>query len=231
MVRIVEQHKAFAALKDSICPSILEQIEWTKIESRRCSIQPSLDDVLECTMRGRGFVVDLRQSHCTCGYWQLSGVPCVHAVAGLAFMRYDITDYVDQWYSVATAKKAYAKGIPPFTGREDWREVEGTQVLPPSYKVLPGRPKKNRRKEPGEIATRPSRTGVGTIMRKQGVTMHCSRCGQPDHNIRGCNMTPEEAASLPQVPPPKPIGRPRRQPVERPHPVQPNAQVHCMEIG
>ncbi|CAN1124827.1 hypothetical protein LINPERHAP2_LOCUS2569, partial [Linum perenne] len=240
MVRIVEQHKAFAALKDSICPSILEQIEWTKIESRRCSIQPSLDDVLECTMRGRGFVVDLRQSHCTCGYWQLSGVPCVHAVAGLAFMRYDITDYVDQWYSVATAKKAYAKGIPPLTGREDWREVEGTQVLPPPYKVLPGRPKKNRRKEPGEIATRPSRTGVGTIMRKQGVTMHCSRCGQPDHNIRGCNMTPEEAASLPQVPPPKPIGRPRRQPVERPHPVQPNAQPapprkvrckHCKHYG
>ncbi|CAN1163833.1 hypothetical protein LINPERPRIM_LOCUS32826, partial [Linum perenne] len=100
----------------------------------------------------------------------------------------------------------------------DWKEVVGLPILPPPYKVMPGRPKKNRRKEPGEISTRPSHTGVGEMMRKTGATMHCSRCGQADHNVRGCKMTSEEAASLPKPPPPKPVGRPRRRPIEEPHP-------------
>ncbi|CAN1339465.1 hypothetical protein LINPERPRIM_LOCUS38499 [Linum perenne] len=216
MVRMVDQHKAFAAMKDVICPTILEQIEWTKIQARTCIIQPSLDGVLECTDHGRGFVVDLRQSRCTCGYWQLSGVPCLHGIAAMSYMRYDFKGYVNEWYSVQLAKKAYTKGIPPLPGREDWIEVDGLPVLPPPYRVMPGRPKKNRRKEPGEVLTRPSRTGVGTMMRKTGAVMHCSRCGQSDHNVRGCKKTAEEVAALPKPPPPNPVGRPRRRPTQEP---------------
>ncbi|CAN1801412.1 hypothetical protein LINPERHAP1_LOCUS22954 [Linum perenne] len=96
MVRMVDQHKSFTAMRDVICPTILEQIEWTKIEVRTCVIQPSLDDVLQCTDHGRGFVVDLRRSRCTCGYWQLSGVPCLHGTAAMSYMRYDIKGYVDR---------------------------------------------------------------------------------------------------------------------------------------
>ncbi|CAN1730168.1 hypothetical protein LINPERHAP1_LOCUS852, partial [Linum perenne] len=163
----------------------------------------------------RGFVGDVRRHRCTCGYWQLSGVPCIHGIAALSYMRYDIKGYVDNWYSVELAKKAYTKGVPPLPGREDWADVEGLPVLPPPHKVMPGRPKKNRRKEPGEVPTRPSRTGVGIMMRKAGVVMHCSRCGQSDHNLRGCKMTAEEVAALPPPPPPpRPVGRPRCRPLE-----------------
>ncbi|CAN1825485.1 hypothetical protein LINPERHAP1_LOCUS31190 [Linum perenne] len=168
MVRMVEQHNAFKRMKDAICPTILEQIEWTKLEARTCIIQPSLDDVLECSNRGKGFVVDLQRKCCTCGYWQLSGVPCMHAIVAISYMRYDINNYIHEWYSVQVARRAYTKGIQPLPGREDWKEVDGNQVLPPPYKVLPGRPKKNRRKEPGEIPTRPTRTGVGMIRQEDG---------------------------------------------------------------
>ncbi|CAN1787228.1 hypothetical protein LINPERHAP1_LOCUS17557 [Linum perenne] len=143
----------------------------------------------------------------------------------MSYMRYDIKGYVDKWYSVELAKKAYAKGIPPLPGHEDWVEVEGLPVLPPPYKVMPGRPKKNRRKEPGEVSTRPSRTGVGRMMKKTGAVMHCSRCGQADHNVRGCKMTPKDAANLPKPPPPKLVGRPRRRPIQEPHPDEENDQV------
>ncbi|CAN1185109.1 hypothetical protein LINPERHAP2_LOCUS37359 [Linum perenne] len=226
MVRMVEQHNAFKRMKDAICPTILEQIEWTKLEARTCIIQPSLDDVLECSNRGRGFVVDLQRKCCTCGYWQLSGVPCMHAIVAISYMRYDINNYIHEWYSVQVARRAYTKGIQPLPGREDWKEVDGNQVLPPPYKVLPGRPKKNRRKEPGEIPTRPTRTGVGMVMRRIGATMHYGRCGQADHNVRGCKMTPEEALNLPKPPPPKPVGRPRRRPVPEPQPEEGTAEVN-----
>ncbi|CAN1160687.1 hypothetical protein LINPERHAP2_LOCUS23481 [Linum perenne] len=79
---------------------------------------------------------------------------------------------------------------------------------------MPRRPKKNRRKEPGEVSTRPSLTGVGTMMRKTGAVMHCSRCGQSDHNVRGCKLTDEEVVTIPPPPPPRPVGRPRRRPIE-----------------
>ncbi|CAN1139755.1 hypothetical protein LINPERPRIM_LOCUS23846, partial [Linum perenne] len=69
-------------------------------QARTCIIQPSLDDVLQCTDHGRVFVVDLRRHICTCGYWQLSGVPCVHGVAAISYMRYDVIEYVDQYYTV-----------------------------------------------------------------------------------------------------------------------------------
>ncbi|CAN1785572.1 hypothetical protein LINPERHAP1_LOCUS16916 [Linum perenne] len=129
-------------------------------------------------------------------------------------MRYDIKGYVDNWYSVELAKKAYIKGIPPLPGREDWADVKGLPVLPPPHKVMLGHPKKNRRKELGEVPTRPSRTRVGTMMRKTGAVMHCSRCEQFDHNVRGCKMTAEEVTGLPPPPPPRLVGRPRRRPVE-----------------
>ncbi|CAN1335637.1 hypothetical protein LINPERPRIM_LOCUS36838 [Linum perenne] len=240
MVRMVDQHKAFAAMRDVICPSILEQIEWTKIQARTCIIEPSLDDVLQCTDHGRGFIVDLRRHICTCGYWQLSGVLCVHGVAAIAYMRYDVTGYVEKCYSVQLAKKAYVKGVPPLPGREDWVDVEGLPVLPPPHKVMPGRPKKNRRKEPGEVSTRPSLTGVGTMMRKTRAVMHCSRCGQTDHNVRGCKMTDEEVAAIPPPPPPRPVGRPRRAPIEEQQQREGNDQPtrrrkirckHCKHFG
>ncbi|CAN1192943.1 hypothetical protein LINPERHAP2_LOCUS41785, partial [Linum perenne] len=225
MVRVVDQHKSFDTMRDVICPGIMEQIEWTKIASRTCVIQPSLDDVLECIDHGRGYVIDLRQLRCTRGYWQLNGVPCSHGIAAMSYMRYDVKGYVDKWYSVDLAKKAYTKGIPPLPGWDDWVDVEGLPILPPPYKAMPGRPKKNRRKEPGEVSTRPSRSGVGRMMKKTGAVMHCRRCGQADHNVRGCKMSDEEVAALPKPPPPKTVGRPRRTPIQEPRLEEDTAQV------
>ncbi|CAN1216048.1 hypothetical protein LINPERPRIM_LOCUS483 [Linum perenne] len=179
MVRMVDQHKAFAAMRDVICPTI-------------------------------------------------------------SYMRYDVTEYVEKYYTVHLAKKAYTKGVPPLPGREDWVDVEGLPVLPPPQKVMPGRPKKNRRKEPGEVSTRPSRTGVGKMMRKTGAVMHCSRCGHTDHNVRGCKMTDEEVAAIPPPPPPRPVGRPRRTPIEEQQQGEANDQParrrkirckHCKHFG
>ncbi|CAN1176839.1 hypothetical protein LINPERPRIM_LOCUS3834 [Linum perenne] len=52
------------------------------------------------------------------------------------------------------------------------------------------------------------------MMKKTGPVMHCSHCGQADHNMRGCKMTAEELDGLPKPPPPRPVGRPRRRPIQ-----------------
>ncbi|CAN1848043.1 hypothetical protein LINPERHAP1_LOCUS38775 [Linum perenne] len=73
----------------------------------------------------------------------------MHDIAAMSYMRYNINNYVDKWYSVELAKKAYTKGIPALLGREDWKEVVGLPILRPLYKVIPGRPKKEQEKGTG----------------------------------------------------------------------------------
>jgi hypothetical protein len=55
--------------------------------------------------------------------------------------------------------------------------MNATTVHPPIYTKVMGRPKKNRRKTPEEK----EQHGVKSITRA-GVTMHCSVCGNPNHN-------------------------------------------------
>jgi hypothetical protein len=56
-------------------------------------------------------------------------------------------------------------------------------VLPPLLKRLPGRPKKNRRKEPWEG------TETGTVA-KRSSTVRCVNCKQLGHNKRTCQRAP-----------------------------------------
>ncbi|CAN1128654.1 hypothetical protein LINPERHAP2_LOCUS4765 [Linum perenne] len=126
MVRMVDQHKSFTAMRDVICLTILEPIEWTKIEVRTCVIQPTM-----------------------------------------SYMRYDIKGYVDRlsWLRKLTQRAFH-----------HYLDVR-----------------------------------IGLKLRAY------RHCGQADHNVRGCKMTPEDAANLPKPPPPKPVGRPRRRPIQEPH--------------
>ncbi|WCJ25057.1 hypothetical protein M5689_006968 [Euphorbia peplus] len=65
--------------------------------------------------------------------------------------------------------------------------------LPPPFKVMPGRPKKNRRKDPTE--ERKKKVGKSTRL---GSIMKCSLCKDPSHNFRTC---PKKKDNPQHVPP------------------------------
>ncbi|CAN0857402.1 hypothetical protein LINGRAHAP2_LOCUS6741, partial [Linum grandiflorum] len=95
---------------------------------------------------------------------------------------------VHECYTVTFARKTYEVGIPALGGPEAWPTAEGLQVHPPVSRTLPGRPKKLRAREPIELGTVPSKDGVGTMVRKKGILMHCTKCQQPGHNKRKCTQ-------------------------------------------
>jgi alpha-galactosidase len=61
-----------------------------------------------------------------------------------------------------------------------WAESEMPKPKPPGYVKMPGRPKKSRRREPGEKAKR-------TKMAKIGGKIRCSKCKATGHNTTTCD--------------------------------------------
>jgi hypothetical protein len=65
------------------------------------------------------FIVDLDKKECTCRGWQLTGLPCVHAIAFIGTKRVDLEDYVVHYYSVEKLKAAYASVVPPMPSKDE----------------------------------------------------------------------------------------------------------------
>ncbi|CAK8567531.1 unnamed protein product [Lathyrus sativus] len=105
-------------------------------------------------------------------------IPCRHVVAALGFRNQHPEDYVDDYYSKETYAACYNFNVSPINGQDMWPEVNVEEMLPPSYKRGPDRPKKLRRKEPDEDHKK---------VRTQ-TSCCCTKCGVHGHNARSCSV-------------------------------------------
>ncbi|CAN1317730.1 hypothetical protein LINPERPRIM_LOCUS30539 [Linum perenne] len=142
--------------------------------------------VCEVKEYGLGFVVDLNNRTCSCGYYTLSGIPCVHAVAAISYLRLTVEDFVHELYKCARVAKAYGYGVPAIVGRQAWPKADGYAILPPPGRRMPGSPKKAHRKELAELQGVSRKSGPGMCLRRYGMVMHCRNCSKPGHNARAC---------------------------------------------
>ncbi|CAN0919232.1 hypothetical protein LINGRAHAP2_LOCUS31330 [Linum grandiflorum] len=120
-------------------------------------------------------------------------------------------------------------GIPALPGQQAWEEAEGTVIHPPRTRILPGRPKKNLRKEHQELEVKPAKSGVGKVVGRKGIVMHCRTCHAAGHNSRNC---PDKL--LPPVVGQGEGSRSRRRARNRSPEVQsrnPKRTVHCGKCG
>ena len=131
--------------------------------------------------KGVDFCVDTKLEKCSCRRWDLSGIPCSHAVAALRYDKIPPESRVNSCYSIETYCKAYEHIIMPCKDVSEWTKMNGRQIIPPPIQRKKGRRARNRRKQPEE---KQGKRGV-QINRKGGV-IHCGYCGAPGHNINGC---------------------------------------------
>ena len=141
------------------------------------------------------FIVDLDKRECTCRGWQLTGLPCVHALAFIGTRRVDLEDYVDHYYSVDMFKAAYATPVPPMPSKDEWEKLNlGFNLLPPKCNRAAGRPRKRRI------------VGVEEGGSSSKGRRRCKRCGGFGHLQKTCN----ETVADPDAPPPAPPKKKRR---------------------
>ena len=90
-------------------------IDW----SGSCHPINNGNNVFEVTQRKHyRFGVDLNRNNCTCGYWQVSGMPCAHAIAAIHTITSDLTSYIASCFYVEAFKRTYAHCLQPVNGMD-----------------------------------------------------------------------------------------------------------------
>jgi hypothetical protein len=192
MGRYVKMKQMIAKYQGPICPRIQNKLEVEKSNSREwvptCCGDKSLSK-FEVTYKGnicgKHYIVDIEHKTCSCGAWDLSGIPCAHSIVALAFDDHNIEDYVHTCYSAVSFAQAYGPCVYPINGPDLWPRNDREIPLPPPWRRQAGRPKKKRR-EHGELKN-PYK------MQRKNVSVRCSSCGVIGHNKRRCKDATDEA--------------------------------------
>ncbi|KAH6829192.1 hypothetical protein C2S53_011762, partial [Perilla frutescens var. hirtella] len=136
---------------------------------------------------GTRYAVNLEAHTCDCRRWELSGIPCKHAISAICAQGYDPEDYVHKCYSVETYVAVYAHAISPMNGDELWQKTGYIPPLPPAFgKKKKGRPQKERRFDANEDPKKKKNNGNLQKMTKQKFKVTCQLCGEEGHNRAGC---------------------------------------------
>ncbi|KAK2409988.1 hypothetical protein QL285_045383 [Trifolium repens] len=168
---------------EKLCPMQQSRLEKQKVKSNNWTPIWSSDgdgnryEVQNCQQK---MDVDLSVRTCTCRFWQLTGMPCAHAIAAIAYKNHKAEDYCSGWLTLGAYKASYNYFIQPTEGQEYWTHTEHEKPVPPPCRRRQGRPKRQRRKDSNEAHV--SRTKL----KRKYPEITCSRCGTEGHNIKGC---------------------------------------------
>ncbi|XP_074284004.1 uncharacterized protein LOC141608561 [Silene latifolia] len=199
MQRICQKREGAKSYEGRVMPYVEKYLERAKDESRFAHFMQSDEHEFEVELRGEQVVVNLKDRSCGCNHWNLTGLPCPHAMACLLEKRMDPKDYVDASYSKEKYMLTYANRVSPMPGARHWKPAGMPEPLSPALRTMSGRPKgKKRRKEAGEKEDQQLRRG------KRPKT--CSNCGGSGHYKRNCKNPPAPPKTAVRAP----GGRPQK---------------------
>ncbi|XP_020676180.1 uncharacterized protein LOC114578331 [Dendrobium catenatum] len=118
-------------------------------------------------------IVDVESKECTCRVWQLTGLPCIHAVAFIGMKEYPLWHtYVHDLYFVYRYRMAYEGAIGTLPDKDQWQVVEDVvDIGAPNTSRPRGRPKKRR---------------LPNFLEKDKKVHKCSRCSLWGHHRSTC---------------------------------------------
>ena len=144
-------------------------------------------------------VVNVTERTCTCRKWDLTGMPCKHAVASIWNMAENGLEpgipesWVHPTYWLTTWEEMYSFKINPCAGPEMWPPSDSPITLtPPDYHTPIGRPPKKRKKSAAELFDNMVKNGK---LIRAGKTVTCRKCNQKGHNSISCTGRPAQAQS------------------------------------
>ncbi|CAL9178687.1 unnamed protein product [Musa hybrid cultivar] len=157
---------------EALVPSANQKVQEEMIKARSLGVICSAGSVFEVSDESTK-IVNTETRECTCRRWQVTGLPCVHALAVLEQTNQCIYDYCSKYFSTGCYRLAYSLSINPIpdVGRPVCTNLfHAASTWPPRTRRLAGRPK--------EKPVEPR------IVIKRAV--HCSKCQGLGHNKQTC---------------------------------------------
>nr|KAJ0208375.1 hypothetical protein LSAT_V11C500248030 [Lactuca sativa] len=143
------------------------------------------DQEYEVKLAHKVYAIHLERKTCCCRAWQISGIPCVHAIAAILYLNGNAEDYVVVWFKTSMFGSCYMYHVKPINGANMCHDVLCDPILPPRRRRMPGRHKVNRRKCPTENEGRHTIDNTGMSIAR------CSKYHQEGHNRRRCPLLTE----------------------------------------
>ncbi|XP_071738859.1 uncharacterized protein [Rutidosis leptorrhynchoides] len=189
MKRIANVRTTISKSKGPLTPAATKMFDNIKKEAMKCDVIWNGDDKYQVNGHHHDqCVVDMTLRTCSCRKWELTGMPCKHAVAAMLNMSVYSQDVVLESnvhpvYWLSTWEQTYSHTINPVKGKSEWvKSPVPTTLVCPKKIPTAGRPKKNRRKS---LEEKDDMVNKGKLSKK-GTSIKCSRCGIYGHNVRGC---------------------------------------------
>jgi len=175
LIKWNHRRKIARQMQGKILPHIVDKL---KEQSRNLDIDviTSGDGIAELCARGGSsfrFVVNLDQRTCTCRAWQVSGLPCKHALAYITSIRGEkIEDHVDNYYSVQKFRSAYEGIIPAIPDKSMWPKSDhGFFMHPPLLKSTALEGGRQGSEEVLKVATKAIKVGTSALFAmNMGIT-------------------------------------------------------------
>ncbi|KAK1552514.1 hypothetical protein Q3G72_018566 [Acer saccharum] len=131
----------------------------------------------------RAYIANLNDKIGECGQWQVSGVHCCHALAGIRHHfgvngnQSSLKEFIDPKLPKAAYLRTYNYMIHPIPNLCVCGDHVGAPIQPPPLKRKPERPKLLRKRESTE---KPKATRSGSVV--------CGKCRLPGYNSRTCKI-------------------------------------------
>ncbi|KAF7140647.1 hypothetical protein RHSIM_Rhsim06G0119600 [Rhododendron simsii] len=183
MSRIQTRHQKGVAWTHGITANIKKLLIKVGREARHCKAKYCGGTEYDVMDNGVRHLVDLGRIECVCRQWEISGIPCKHAMAAIMKDRKNVEDFVHSYYSKEMYLRAHGSMIHPILDHSMWTIVPGDPLDSPPLRRLSGRPRKARKRAANEPA-------AGTSQSKRSQTVKCMRCKEFGHNKRTCQGGP-----------------------------------------
>ncbi|KAJ4961324.1 hypothetical protein NE237_021234 [Protea cynaroides] len=164
-----------------LTPRTKHRLDLIASKARNCQILATGNLEYEVYDGFFRYIVNLNHKTCNCMLWEASGVPCKHAASAIQYRRGNLEEYCSEFFSIQRYLAAHQEMVHALPDISMAPNIQETNVLqPPPLKRLPGRPVKNRRREPGEEPT--------ASFRRKTTSVKCDTCKEVGHNRRTCQL-------------------------------------------
>ncbi|CAI9776773.1 unnamed protein product [Fraxinus pennsylvanica] len=154
-----------------LTPCMEEKLQNESSKAHSLHVLLSHGSIFEVRSESVVDMVDIDNWDCSCRGWQLTGLPCIHAIAVFECIGRSPYDYCSGYFMTESYRLTYSESINLIPNVDKPELRIGIIVTPPPTKRPPGRPKLK------------SAESMNFIKRQ----LQCSKCKGLGHNKKTCN--------------------------------------------